>query len=166
MPDMGKYDEETKTKIRVKAAETLEDEAEAISKLKERIDEEFVGACECILDCDARVVVTGMGKSGHIGRKIAASAAAIRHSVRINALFIVRSPQKAPEWYAAREQRSRRQQAQPRSRPAASGSVRELRSDVSRFLRGHSHTSLQRSGASHQDGRSFRRQRSAERLLV
>ena len=44
MPDMGKYDEETKTKIRVKAAETLEDEAEAISKLKERIDEEFVGA--------------------------------------------------------------------------------------------------------------------------
>ena len=75
MPDMGKYDEETKTKIRVKAAETLEDEAEAISKLKERIDEEFVGACECILDCDARVVVTGMGKSGHIGRKIAASLA-------------------------------------------------------------------------------------------
>ena len=75
MPDMGRYDEETKTKIRVKAAETLEDEAEAISKLKERIDEEFVGACECILDCDARVVVTGMGKSGHIGRKIAASLA-------------------------------------------------------------------------------------------
>ena len=75
MPDMGKYDEETKTKIRVKAAETLEDEAEAISKLKERIDEEFVGACECILDCDARVVVTGMGQSGHMGRKIAASLA-------------------------------------------------------------------------------------------
>ncbi|MBE6074431.1 MAG: KpsF/GutQ family sugar-phosphate isomerase [Selenomonas ruminantium] len=62
-------------KIKEKAIETLEIEAEAVQKLKERIDDEFVAAVQCILDCQARVVVTGMGKSGHIGRKIAATLA-------------------------------------------------------------------------------------------
>ena len=62
-------------KIKEKAIETLEIEAEAVLKLKERIDDEFVAAVQCILDCQARVVVTGMGKSGHIGRKIAATLA-------------------------------------------------------------------------------------------
>lgn len=62
-------------KIKEKAIETLEIEADAILKLKERIDDEFVAAVQCILDCPARVIVTGMGKSGHIGRKIAATFA-------------------------------------------------------------------------------------------
>lgn len=62
-------------KIKEKAIETLEIEAEAVLKLKERIDDEFVAAVQCILNCQARVVVTGMGKSGHIGRKIAATLA-------------------------------------------------------------------------------------------
>ena len=44
-------------------------------KLKARIDDEFEAAVKCILDCKARVVVTGMGKSGHVGRKIAATFA-------------------------------------------------------------------------------------------
>ena len=61
--------------IKKAALETLTIEADAVEKLKSRIDEEFVAAVQCILDCKARVVVTGMGKSGHIGRKMAATFA-------------------------------------------------------------------------------------------
>ena len=61
--------------IKDSAIETLKIEAASVTKLIERIDDEFVAAVNCILDCHARVVVTGMGKSGHIGRKIAASLA-------------------------------------------------------------------------------------------
>ena len=43
--------------------------------LAERIDEQFVGACHLFLACKGRVVVTGMGKSGHIAGKIAATLA-------------------------------------------------------------------------------------------
>ncbi len=62
-------------KIKEAALETLSIEAAAVEKLKERVDEEFIAAVQCILDCKARVVVTGMGKSGHIGRKMAATFA-------------------------------------------------------------------------------------------
>ena len=41
----------------------------------DELDERFVNACQTILNCSGRVVVTGMGKSGHIGRKIAATFA-------------------------------------------------------------------------------------------
>ena len=61
--------------IQQKAIETLEIEAAAVKKLTERIDKEFIAAVECILACKARVIVTGMGKSGHVGRKIAATLA-------------------------------------------------------------------------------------------
>ena len=61
--------------IQEKAVETLELEAQAVERLKERIDDEFEAAVRAILDCKARVVVTGMGKSGHVGRKIAATLA-------------------------------------------------------------------------------------------
>jgi arabinose-5-phosphate isomerase len=61
--------------ITEKAIETLEIEAGAVEALKGRIGAEFEAAVQCILDCTARVVVTGMGKSGHIGRKIAATLA-------------------------------------------------------------------------------------------
>ncbi len=50
-------------------------ETAAIRALESRIDGEFVRACRLILDCNGRVVVTGMGKSGHIARKIAATLA-------------------------------------------------------------------------------------------
>ncbi len=53
----------------------LEVEARAISDLIPRIDAGFVRACQLILQCKGRVVVTGMGKSGHIGSKIAATLA-------------------------------------------------------------------------------------------
>jgi len=57
------------------ARDTLDIEAAALQGLKARLDERFVRAVEMMLDVRGRVVVTGMGKSGHIGRKIAATLA-------------------------------------------------------------------------------------------
>ena len=57
------------------ARETLDIEANALLKLKERLDHRFVAAVDMLLGVQGRVVVTGMGKSGHIGRKIAATLA-------------------------------------------------------------------------------------------
>ena len=61
--------------IKDSAIETLRIEADSVLKLIDHVDEEFVRAVQCILECKARVIITGMGKSGHVGRKIAASLA-------------------------------------------------------------------------------------------
>ncbi|TNF98933.1 MAG: KpsF/GutQ family sugar-phosphate isomerase [Gammaproteobacteria bacterium] len=53
----------------------LKTETNAISVLGERLDESFDHACETMIACDGRVVVIGMGKSGHIAGKIAATLA-------------------------------------------------------------------------------------------
>jgi arabinose-5-phosphate isomerase len=63
------------TKLQHLAQSVLDIEAAAIVALKSRIDDNFSKACELILACDGRVVVIGMGKSGHIGEKIAATMA-------------------------------------------------------------------------------------------
>lgn len=57
------------------ALETISVEQHALDVLVDQIDERFDQACEIILQCQGRVVVTGMGKSGHIGRKMAATFA-------------------------------------------------------------------------------------------
>ena len=57
------------------AHRTIRLEREAIDTLLGRIDDDFVRACELILACKGRVVVVGMGKSGHIGKKVAATLA-------------------------------------------------------------------------------------------
>lgn len=57
------------------AQRTLRLELEAVEGLLPRIDDNFVKACELILASKGRVVVVGMGKSGHIGNKIAATLA-------------------------------------------------------------------------------------------
>ncbi|GLZ83960.1 arabinose 5-phosphate isomerase [Metapseudomonas resinovorans] len=57
------------------AQRTIQLEREAIDALLPRIDADFVRACELILACKGRVVVVGMGKSGHVGNKIAATLA-------------------------------------------------------------------------------------------
>ncbi|MBK5647993.1 MAG: KpsF/GutQ family sugar-phosphate isomerase, partial [Acinetobacter sp.] len=57
------------------ALETLRIEQQAIEVLAAQINERFDVACEILLQCQGRVVVTGMGKSGHIGRKMAATFA-------------------------------------------------------------------------------------------
>ncbi len=61
--------------LKTLAEDVLTLEANAITALKERIDDDFAKSCELILGCSGRVVVTGMGKSGHIGGKIAATLA-------------------------------------------------------------------------------------------
>jgi arabinose-5-phosphate isomerase len=53
----------------------IETELAAVENLKSRLGENFNRACELMLACEGRIVVTGMGKSGHIGGKIAATLA-------------------------------------------------------------------------------------------
>lgn len=58
-----------------RAREVLATEAAAIQALARRLDGAFVEACRLILACDGHLIVTGMGKSGHIGHKLAATLA-------------------------------------------------------------------------------------------
>lgn len=57
------------------AQETLSIEAQALTTMAGRVGDEFVKATGLLLACTGRVVVTGMGKSGHVGRKITATLA-------------------------------------------------------------------------------------------
>ena len=57
------------------AREVLRIEAEAVRALADRLDGAFVQALALILNCHGRVIVSGMGKSGHVGRKIASTLA-------------------------------------------------------------------------------------------
>ncbi len=57
------------------ARSVIEIEAAAVTALLDRLDDHFDHACNLILNCSGRVVVTGMGKSGHIGGKIASTLA-------------------------------------------------------------------------------------------
>src|SRR5512144_1371600 len=59
------------------AKRVLSVEAAAINAVRDRLGVEFDGAVELLLDCRGRVVVTGMGKSGLVGRKIAATLASL-----------------------------------------------------------------------------------------
>jgi arabinose-5-phosphate isomerase len=62
-------------RLRALGLAVIETEAAAVAALGERIAEDFVRACRYLLACEGRIVVTGMGKSGHIGGKIAATLA-------------------------------------------------------------------------------------------
>lgn len=57
------------------AAQVFATEARAVSELTDSLDDNFATACELLLACQGRVVVCGVGKSGHIGHKIAATLA-------------------------------------------------------------------------------------------
>lgn len=61
--------------IRQQALAVIAVETQAVAALAKQIDERFVQACRLMLACKGRVVVTGMGKSGHIAGKIAATLA-------------------------------------------------------------------------------------------
>lgn len=62
--------------IRTRGQEVVRLEMAGLAALESAIDENFVAACQLILNIGQRLVVTGMGKSGHVGRKIAATFAA------------------------------------------------------------------------------------------
>jgi len=61
--------------LQAHARAVIELEAQAVAALRDRINDDFARACRLVLDATGRVVVTGMGKSGHIGSKIAATLA-------------------------------------------------------------------------------------------
>jgi len=65
----------TKDELLALAANVLDIEARAVDALKARLDDSFVAACELCMATTGRVVVTGMGKSGHVSNKIAATLA-------------------------------------------------------------------------------------------
>ncbi len=62
-------------KLKSMGRTVLEIERDALTALMDRIDDDFARACTLMQACQGRVVVTGMGKSGHIGNKIAATLA-------------------------------------------------------------------------------------------
>lgn len=62
-------------KLRSSALRTIDIESQSILELKTRIDSAFEGACELIMASPGRVAILGIGKSGHVGRKIAATLA-------------------------------------------------------------------------------------------
>ncbi|WP_006787349.1 KpsF/GutQ family sugar-phosphate isomerase [Thiorhodospira sibirica] len=62
-------------KVKSLALAVLEIESQAVRDLCSRIDDRFIDACRFMLACRGRIVVTGMGKSGHIANKIAATLA-------------------------------------------------------------------------------------------
>lgn len=63
------------TDFQSSALATLRIEQQALDVLATQIGDSFNRACEILLQCKGRVVITGMGKSGHIGRKMAATFA-------------------------------------------------------------------------------------------
>jgi arabinose-5-phosphate isomerase len=67
--------EPTDTRILASGRHTLNIEAAALAQLRDRIDAPFVAAVRLILQCEGRIVVCGLGKTGHIARKIAATLA-------------------------------------------------------------------------------------------
>ncbi len=62
-------------KLKALGRRALEIERDALTALLNRVDDSFVRACKIMLGCQGRIVVTGMGKSGHIGGKLAATLA-------------------------------------------------------------------------------------------
>jgi arabinose-5-phosphate isomerase len=75
LPGIGKAASPRGLALLAAARRVLDAEAEALRALSARVDASFVAACELLLACGGRVVITGMGKSGHIARKIAATLA-------------------------------------------------------------------------------------------
>jgi len=57
------------------AKEVILTEAQAVTQLADKLDQSFINACQLIQNCTGKVVLIGMGKSGHIGNKIAATFA-------------------------------------------------------------------------------------------
>lgn len=68
-------DELTNEQLIAIAGDVLDIEARAVAALREHLDDTFVAACKLCIDTPGRIVVTGMGKSGHISSKIAATLA-------------------------------------------------------------------------------------------
>ena len=67
--------------MREYAIQCIKEEAQAVLDLIPQLDYDFDKAVRLILDCQGKVIVTGVGKSGHIGAKIAATLASTGTSI-------------------------------------------------------------------------------------
>ena len=63
------------SRIKKIAREVIQIEADSVSQIVERIDDDFESAVRSILQCDERLIIMGMGKSGLISQKIASTMA-------------------------------------------------------------------------------------------
>lgn len=61
--------------IKQLAIAVLDTEAEAIKNLRAQINEDFIAACQCLFECKGRIILIGIGKSGHIANKISSTLA-------------------------------------------------------------------------------------------
>lgn len=59
------------------AVEAMQRELQAVQGVADRLDEQFLAAVDLLVACHGRIVVTGLGKSGHIGSKIAATLSSV-----------------------------------------------------------------------------------------
>ncbi len=71
-PDKSSFDAAQMTEL---GRAVIKTEAAAVTALLDRLDQRFERACRYLMECSGRIVVSGMGKSGHIGNKIAATLA-------------------------------------------------------------------------------------------
>ncbi|MBP9721661.1 MAG: KpsF/GutQ family sugar-phosphate isomerase [Gammaproteobacteria bacterium] len=71
------YSTNTHAQLLQTAKQVILTEQQAVSRLLDSINDDFIKACELLINCKGRIVVTGIGKSGHIGNKIAASFASL-----------------------------------------------------------------------------------------
>jgi arabinose-5-phosphate isomerase len=65
------------TRIIQSCREKIKLEAEALLKVTEQVDSSYAMAVDAILNCKGRLIITGLGKTGHVGKKIAASFASL-----------------------------------------------------------------------------------------
>ncbi|TQV89791.1 KpsF/GutQ family sugar-phosphate isomerase [Aliikangiella coralliicola] len=79
MPEKNTMPQEDRMSLRnqfiERAKNVIEIEQSAVLSLKQKLNDDFAKACEILFNCEGRIVVIGMGKSGHIGNKIAATLA-------------------------------------------------------------------------------------------
>jgi len=73
-----------KAKILEMCKEQILKEAKALERVSEQVDDAYADAIEAIINCKGRVIITGLGKTGHVGKKIAATMA----SLAIPAFFV------------------------------------------------------------------------------
>ena len=67
----------TDAELMNKAKEKILAESEALKVVSDEVDEAYAETIKAILECKGRVILTGLGKTGHIGKKIAASFASL-----------------------------------------------------------------------------------------
>ncbi|MEI3245234.1 MAG: SIS domain-containing protein [Lachnospiraceae bacterium] len=67
----------TKQKMIAMGKEKILEEAEALKRVAEQVDDSYAMAIQAILECEGRLIITGLGKTGHVASKLAATFASL-----------------------------------------------------------------------------------------